>query len=174
LGFSKGVLLDRKAHLTGKFEILDIPREELQREFTSIGNQSSACIEQMEKEIGLVSLAKKTITNTGYIYLIEFGIDYNSMIDRIILSKWFRHPYFFKRLSEFPFLNGRITANYFRNRYIKLISYVAFPVWLPILLHLWLRSRTLKRNLLQVRELSAGMINLLNSAAMKTDPEYLS
>lgn len=173
LGFSKGVLLDKKAHLTGKFEILDIPREELQREFTSIGIQASVCIEQMEKELGLVNLARKTITNTGYIYLIEFGIDYNSMIDRIILSKWFRHPYFLKRLSEFPFLHGRITANYFPNKYVKLISYVVFPVWILILVHLWLKSRSLKRNLQQVRELSAGMVNLLNSAAMKTDPEYL-
>ena len=172
LGFSKGVLLDRKAHLTGKFEILDIPREEIQREFSSITVQASACIEQMDKEIGLVSLAKKTITNTGFIYLIEFGIDYNSLIDRIILSKWFRHPYFSKRLSEFPFLNGRITANYFPNRYVKLVSYVVFPVWALILLHLWLKSRHLKRNLQQVRELSAGMVNLLNSAAIRTDPEY--
>jgi len=174
LGFSRKVILDRKTHLTGKFELLDIPRAELQREFNALGKQAGVCMNQMGKDVTFKSLFKKTITNTGYLYLIELGIDYNSLIDRIILSKWFRHPYFYKRLSEFPYLNGRITANYFPKRFIKVASYIFFPVWLFILLHLWLKSRRLKRNLQQVAALSAGMVNLLNSSAIKTEAEFLT
>jgi lipopolysaccharide export system permease protein len=170
LGLRKGVLLERKAHLTGKFEILEIPRKELQDEFEDIGNQAGHCLELLSLEVTLGSLFKKVLSNTGYTFLIEFGINYNSLIDRIVLSKWFRIPYFRKRISEFPFLNGRLTGKTISNRIFKLVSFIFFPVWVFILFHLWLKIQRLKRNLHQVCELSAGIINLLNSASYKTDP----
>jgi len=43
LGLRKGVLLDKKSHLTGKFEILEIPRTELQEEFAATGKQALRC-----------------------------------------------------------------------------------------------------------------------------------
>jgi lipopolysaccharide export system permease protein len=170
LGLRRGVLLDRKAHLTGKFEILEIQRKELQDEFEDIGRQANNCLELMSKEVSLGSLFKKVLNNTGYTFLIEFGINYNSLIDRIVLSKWFRIPYFRKRISEFPFLNGRITGKTISNRYVKLVSFIVFPVWLFILFHFWIKVQRLKRNLHQVSELSGGIINLLNSTSYKTDP----
>lgn len=171
LGLRKGVLLDKKSHLTGKFEILEIPRKELQDDFADIGKQAIICIELIYRDINLKSLVQKAGGNTGYPFLIEFGINYNSLIDRIVLSKWFRIPYFYKRLSEFPFLNGRITANYFPNKFLKVLSFIFFPVWIFIIIELWLKLQRLKRNLLQVDELSAGIINLLNSSALKIDSD---
>jgi len=171
LGLRKGVLLDKKAHLTGKFEILEIPRKELQEEFGELGKQAIICLDQVYRDIHLGSLPKKLFSNKGYPFLLEFGINYNSLIDRIVLSKWFRMPYFNKRLSEFPFLNGRITAGYFPNRFLKTASFVLFPVWILIFLQLWVKVQRLKRNLRQIEELSAGMINLLNSSALKTESD---
>jgi lipopolysaccharide export system permease protein len=170
LGLKKGVLLESKSHLTGKFDLIDIPRQELQEEFSTIGRQALRCREQFKKE-RLLTLTRKVIKNTGYIDLIEFGADYNSLIDRIVLSKWFRNEYFRKRLGEFPYENGRITAGIFPHRWLRTLSFIVFPSWIFIMLHLWVKSLRLRQNLFRISELSAGMVNLLNSAAIRTDQD---
>jgi lipopolysaccharide export system permease protein len=172
LGLRKSVLLDRKSHLTGKFEIIDIPRNELQDDFTSISQQAVRCGVLLRKEISVLSLARKIISNKGYTNVIEFGVHYNSLIDRIILSQWFRIPYFNKRLTEFPFLNGRLTNNNLYRPFIKWGSLILFPVWIVIFLITWIKVQRMKRSLQLVHELAMGMVNLLNSSAIKTEFEY--
>jgi lipopolysaccharide export system permease protein len=172
LGLRKSVLLDRKAHLTGKFEIINIPRNELQNEFTSISKQAVRCGVQLRKEISALNLARKIISNKGFTNLIEFGVHYNSLIDRIILSQWFRIPYFNKRLTEFPFLNGRLTSNTLCRPIIKWGSLILFPVWIVIFVITWIKVQRMKRSLQLVNELALGMVNLLNSSAIKTEFEY--
>jgi lipopolysaccharide export system permease protein len=172
LGLRKSVLLDRKAHLTGKFEIIDIPRKELQDEFTSISQQAVRCGVLLKKEISPLSLARKIISNKGYTNIIEFGVHYNSLIDRIILSQWFRVPYFKKRLAEFPFLNGRLTHNLLNKPIIKWGSLFLFPVWMILFLITWIKVQRMKRSLHLINELALGMVNLLNSSAIKTEFEY--
>ncbi len=172
LGLRKSVLLDRKAHLTGKFEIIDIPRTELQDEFISISRQAVQCGVLLRKEISALSLARKIFSNKGYTNLIEFGVHYNSLIDRIILSQWFRVPYFHKRLSEFPFLNGRLVHNFLGKPFIKWGSLILFPVAIVIFLITWIKVQRMKRSLQLIHELALGMVNLLNSSAIKTELEY--
>ena len=172
LGLRKSVLLDRKAHLTGKFEIINIPRKELQDDFTSIGQQAIRCRVQLRKEITALSLARKIISNKGFTNLIEFGVHYNSLIDRIILSQWFRIPYFNKRLTEFPFLNGRLTNNNLSRPIVKWGSLILFPIWIVIFTITFVKVQRMKRSLQLVHELAMGMVNLLNSSAIKTEFEY--
>lgn len=173
LGLKKGILLEKKSHLTGKFDLIDIPREEVQAGFTTIAKQAIQCREQFIVEARWFAVARKVANNTGYYHLIEFGADYNSMIDRIVLSKWFRNEYFRKRVSEFPYVNGRITAGIFPHKSLRTLSFIFFPSWIFIMLYLWLRAYRLKRNLAMVAELSTGMVNLLNSAAVKIDQEQV-
>jgi lipopolysaccharide export system permease protein len=173
LGLRKSVLMDRKTHLTGKFEIINIPRKELQDEFTSISKQAVLCGVQLRKEISFPSLARKIFSNIGYTNLIEFGVHYNSLIDRIILSQWFRVPYFNKRLTEFPFLNGRLTSNFLHKPFIKWGSLILFPVWIIIFIVTWIKVQRMKRSLHLVHELAMGMVNLLNSSAIKTEFEFI-
>jgi hypothetical protein len=171
LGLRKGILLDKKAHLTGKFDLIEIPRIELQQNFSAIAKQARACLEKMKSDSSLFSLAGKAVHKTPYMHLIEFEIHYNSLIDLIILSKWFRNPYFKKRISEFPIINGRIVGRYFPNKFLKIASFVFFPIWILIIIHLWIRVNRLRRGLQQVNELCTGMVNLLNSSAIKIDVE---
>jgi lipopolysaccharide export system permease protein len=172
LGLRKSVLLDRKAHLTGKFEIIDIPRKELQDDFTSISQEAVRCGVQLLKETSMLSLARKIISNQGYTNVIEFAVHYNSLIDRIILSQWFRIPYFNKRLTEFPFLNGRLTNNILYRPLVKWGTLILFPVWILIFLITWIKVYRMNRSLQLVHELAMGMVNLLNSSAIKTEFEY--
>jgi hypothetical protein len=115
----------------------------------------------------------KSFKNTGYFNLVEFGIHYNSFIDQVILSTWFRIPYFEKRITEFPLINGRITSTIFTKPIPRWIALIVFPIAFIRLVHLKIKILRLKHNLKQVIDLSAGMINLLNSTALKIDAYIL-
>jgi lipopolysaccharide export system permease protein len=172
-GLRKGVLLDKKAHIAGRFELIDIPRTTLQSQFTTISEMAGNCLESLKTDCSWPVLLKKAYTNTGLFYLIEFGIHYNSIIDQVILSKWFRIPYFQKRLAEFPFINGRIAEPLLKNKYLRWAHLILLPFGLLRLLHLRIKVMHIRRNLKKVMELSSGMINLLNSSALKIDADYL-
>jgi lipopolysaccharide export system permease protein len=171
-GLRKGFLLEKKSHIVGKFELIDLPKNELQKGFIEISNMAGQCIEQLKTDDNLVKLIGKSLHNTGYYYLVEFGVHYNSFVDQVILSKWFRIPYFEKRLTEFPPINGRITSTVFIKPSLRWIALIIFPVGVIRLIHLKLKVNRLNRNLKQVIDLSAGMVNLLNSNALK--PEAFS
>jgi hypothetical protein len=100
-------------------------------------------------------LFKKAFTNTGFFYLIEFGIHYNSFIDQVILSKWYRIPYFRKRLSEFPFINGRISDPLLRKRFLRWMQIVLFPLGILRLLHVKIWVMHIQQNLKKTTELSS-------------------
>jgi len=168
-GLRKGVLLEKKSHIVGKFDLIDIPRGQLQSGFTDISNMALNCLELLKNDGKLTMLAGKSFQNTGYFYLVEFGIHYNSFIDQVILSKWFRIPYFEKRITEFPLINGRITSSIFTKPQLRLIALIIFPIAVIRILHLKVKIHRLQTNLKQVVELSAGMVNLLNSTALKLE-----
>jgi lipopolysaccharide export system permease protein len=168
-GLRKGILLEKKSHITGKFELIELTRTQLQTGFTTIHEMAARYLELLKADAGLFNLAKKSFENSGLFYLIEFGIHYNSFIDQVILSKWYRIPYFQKRIAEFPIINGRITSEIFTKRALIWFSVIIFPVGLIRLIHLRLKIQHIRRNLKQVMELSTGMVNLLNSSALKVD-----
>lgn len=168
-GLRKGLLMERKAHVAGKFELIDIPRSEVQKGFIEVSNMAEKCLELLKTDGKFSRLAVKWFHNTGYFYLVEFGIHYNSFIDQVILSKWFRIPYFEKRVSEFPPINGRIKSTSFKKPLYKWLSLIVFPVSLILIMHLNAKVRRLKKNLRMVIDLSGGMVNLLNSNAIKIE-----
>jgi lipopolysaccharide export system permease protein len=170
-GLRKGALLEKKEHITGKFELIEIPRAKLQNDFKTISDMAASCSEQLDSDATWINLARKSFQNTGYFYLLEFGIHYNSFIDQVILSSWFRIPYFEKRLEEFPLINGRITSEIFKKKELRWIALILFPVAIFRIIHLKFKIHRISRNLSQVTELSAGMINLLNSSALKNAEE---
>ncbi len=172
-GLRKGILLEKKIHIAGRFELIEIPKTQLQSGFTSIHKLAAGCLESLKNDAGLLTLARKSFENTGFFYLIEFGIHYNSFIDQIILSKWFRIPYFKKRLAEFPLMDGRITSTIFTKRALIWFSVIVLPVGLVRLIHLKLKIQHIRRNLKQVLELSTGMVNLSNSSALRNDAENM-
>jgi lipopolysaccharide export system permease protein len=172
-GLRKGILLEKKAHITGRFELIEIPGTQLQTEFTAICEMASGCLESLRTDAGWVNLVKKSFENTGFYHLIEFGVHYNSFIDQVILSKWYRIPYFQKRMAEFPFIDGKITSALFTKRALIWLSVIVFPIGLLRLIHLKVKVQHINRNLKQVMELSAGMVNLLNSSALRTDAESM-
>jgi len=172
-GLREGILLEKKSHIIGKFELIEIPRDHVQKDFTIISEQALRCIEKLKIDGRWSNLAKKSFENTGYFYLLEFGVHYNSFIDQLILSKWFRIPYFEKRLTEFPLISGRITSSIFTRKIFRWGALIIFPIAIIRIIHLKVKIHRLRKNLKQVADLSAGMINLMNSSALKIDADIL-
>lgn len=168
-GLKSGILLEKKINYTGRFELNDIPKSTLQLQFTEIIHMAEDCLSSLRNDSRWSVLFKKAFTNTGFFYLIEFGIHYNSFLDTVILSTWFRIPYFQKRLSEFPLINGRIAEPTLRNRFLLWAHRVIFPLGLMRLIHLRIRIMHIRRDLKKVMELSSGMINLINSSVVRTE-----
>lgn len=171
-GLRKGLILEKKTHITGRFELTEIPRARLQDEFMTISEMAAGCIASLKTDARLLVLARKSITNTGFFYLVEFAVHYNSFIDQVILSKWFRIPYFQKRLEEFPFMAGRITNPVLRNKLFLWAHIFIFPLALLRIVRVSLRVMHIRRNLKRIIDLSAGMINLLNSSALKPNQDF--
>jgi lipopolysaccharide export system permease protein len=172
-GLRKGILLEKKTHVAGRFELIEIPRTHLQEGFTNINQMASDCLKSLKTDASWSNLAKKSFENTGFIYLVEFGIHYNSFIDQVILSKWFRNPYFQKRLTEFPFIIGRINSTIFTKRTLIWFSVIVFPIAMIRLIHLKWKVQHIKRSLKQLMGLSTGMVNLLNSSAIRVEAENM-
>jgi len=170
LGLRKNYLLEKKAHLTGKFQLIDMVREEVQQEFQMLGHDAAQVLENLKRESNLRNLIVQAYTCKGSEYLIEFSVHYNSLIDRLILSNWYRIPYFAKRLAEFPVITGRVTRGLIRHDWLRLVSVFLLPVFLIRLIKTAASRHRMKRHLSRIAELSTGMVNLLNSSAMKSIP----
>jgi lipopolysaccharide export system permease protein len=169
MGLKKGILLEKKESVAGKFELIEIPKEELQEEFRAMSKLAASCLESLKTETKLYNLHKKIMNNHELLSIHEFEKEYNKLIDRIIMSEWFRIPYFRKRLSEYPYISGNITSVIFTKKFYLWISVIVFPVGLARVFHFKMKVQRTRMKLKQVVDLSAGMINLLNSSALKAE-----
>lgn len=170
-GLRKREILEKKTHIMGRFDLIDMPRNLLQSEFRKLSDMADECEKALFENMRWTVLINKIYTNTSYFHLIEFGIHYNSLLDQVILSKWFRIPYFQKRIAEFPVFDGRTTDRFLKYKYINKASVIIFPIGLIRLVILNIRIHRICRNLQQIMALSSGMINLLNSTALKIDTD---
>ncbi len=166
-GLRRGYAMEKKSHILGRFELNEIERTHLQTDFKAMGDMALTTADAIKKDAGWLKLTAKSFRNEGYPYLIEFGIHYNAFLDMIILSQWFKIPYFEKRISEFPAINGRITSEIFTKKWLRLLAVIIFPIAIIRIIHLKIKIRILQRNIKQVADLSSGMINLLNSSTYR-------
>ncbi len=166
-GLIRNTALDNKSHILGRFELDEIERTQLQTEFKTIGDLALMTADTLKKDSGWMKIAVKSYENEGYAYLLEFGVHYNAFLDMVILSQWFRIPYFEKRLGEFPGIDGKMTSEIFTRKWLRQLGVVIFPIALVRIIHLKIKVRILQRNIRQVVSLSSGMINLLNSSTFR-------
>jgi lipopolysaccharide export system permease protein len=170
LGLQKDWILDKKAYLAGKFDFLEISKTQLQDNFRLLNELAVTCQKQLKADLSPARIMKKMMDNSGYACLIEFGIHYNGIFHEVILSKWYRVPYFQKRLSEFPNLDFKIRSRY-SGKLGWIISFVLFPVGLLRFIIYTMTIRKIIKNLHTIAELSSGMVNLLDRSIMNIDIE---
>lgn len=172
-GLRRGIILERKAHITGKFELIEMPLHDLQNGFLQISQMADDCVARLKKDMGFLRVLNMALRNQGLPYLAEFGVHYNAFIDQLLLTKWFRISYFQKRIAEFPFMRGRLHEPVFLNPFLQWTLIVVVPFLIARMLQIYFKSNRIRRNLSRVKELSAGMINLTNRAAMRIENDPL-
>jgi len=168
-GLRKSLLLENKSHITGKFELLDLPKEKLQSGFVELTRNARSCIKSINTDIKWGKVARIAYHNSNLMYLVEFCIHYNSMMDEIILSKWYRDDYFQKRIGEFPYMHGRINSFIFNKKAVHWLAVLLFPVGLIRIIHVRILLSRIKYQLNQIISLSSGMVNLLNSSVSRIE-----
>jgi len=169
LGLKKKSILEKKEHLAGKFDYIELNRADIKTEFQMLRDYAKECSENLNENSGFKKLVNQAYNNCNYSFLLEFKIHYYAFIDRIMPSLWYRIPYFKKRLGEFPDVNFYTSRNYYKSSVFRKISLFVFPLFLFRLLQFYIDRRNIKQNLILITGLSSGMINLLNSSAIKTD-----
>lgn len=168
LGLKKSSLIEAKANIAGKFDYIDIDKSEVQDNFRYLTKQVLYCSEKLSEDASLKSIFNSIMENKSYGYLIELGIDYNGIFHGLMLSNWYRIPYFQKRLQEFPVLHYKTNSRLFCSKTFRKLSVVIFPVFIIRLAHYLISIRRLKRELSLIASLSNGMINLLDRAIIKS------
>jgi len=168
LGLRKSSLVEAKSNIAGKFEYIDVEKTAVQDNFRYLLGQVSNCAERLNEDTTLKGIYRKIMDNKSYDYLIELGIEYNSIFHDLMLSNWYRIPYFQKRLQEFPVLHYKTNSRFFNVRSVRKLSLVFFPVFLTRFAYYLISIRRLKRELSMIASLSNGMINLLDRAIIKS------
>lgn len=168
LGLRKSSIVEVKSNIAGKFEYIDVEKNVVQDNFRYLLRQVAKCTERLCEDTTLKGIYRKIMDNKSYDYLIELGIEYNSIFHELMLSNWYRIPYFQKRLQEFPVLHYKTNSSLFTAKSIRKLSVILFPVFLVRFAYYLISIRRLKRELSLIASLSNGMINLLDRAIIKS------
>ncbi|MBN2482414.1 MAG: LptF/LptG family permease [Bacteroidales bacterium] len=171
LGLRKNQMIEKKAYLTGKFDYVFIQKTELQNSFRYIGELAGDCREKLINDCSPGKIIRKIMENKSYDYLIELGVHYNGLFHEILLSNWFRVPYFQKRIGEFPALQYKTNHRYFSSKKFRIFSIIIFPVFIVRFIQYIIVVRKLRKKLQVIADLSFGMITLLDRSIMNIDFE---
>jgi len=171
IGLQKDRMLDKKVYLAGKFDFLDISKSQLQEEFHLLGELAGTCQEQLRMDSTPVNIIRKMRDNTGYACLIELGVHYNGIFHEVMLSEWYRIPYFQKRLGEFPNLDFKFRSRYPGSKLGWIVAAVLFPILLYRFVFFTWKIRKIRKKLHTIAQLSYGIVNLLDRSVMNAEFE---
>jgi lipopolysaccharide export system permease protein len=168
LGLKKSMIAETKSYLAGKFDYVDIEKSEVQDYFRNLVNQAGSSLEKLEEDTSLKKIFKRIMTNRSYEYMIETGVMYNGVFHDVMLSNWYRMPYFKKRIEEFPVLHYKTNSKSYTKKWANTLSIIVFPVFIFRFIKYLSRLRRLRKELQLISSLSNGMVNLLDRAIIKS------
>lgn len=151
IGIDKHHILDKKIYLSGKFQIIDLARNDLRSILQSLSHQSSSCRKSISKNISLKNIYNQLVHPQPDDRLNDLIVSYNHFFEKIVMSKWFSIKYIRDRLQEFPILEPPGKFKLPVNRGLRLIVIIVFPVFLTygILYYISLRRTLLKLDFIE-------------------------
>lgn len=151
IGIDKHHMLDKKIYLSGKFQIIDLSRDDLRSLLQSLSAQSSLCRESLRENRSPGNIFKQLLHPKADDCLNDLIVSYNHFFEKIVMSKWFSIKYIRERLQEFPVfeLPGRIKLPVKKG--LRLMTMIIFPVFLTycILYFISLRKTLSKLDFLE-------------------------
>jgi hypothetical protein len=169
LGIDKRNILDKKIHLSGKFTVLDLSRDELQSMLQTLSNGAAACEKTQREKIRLRSIVKQLLRPSPDEELNRFIATYNQSVEKIVMSKWLGIKYILDRLHEFPLLEPPNKYKLPEKRRRRILVLAVFPVFLIfILLNYIYLHRTISR-LEYIREKTVFLSDSLENPSLLID-----
>ena len=130
IGIDKRNILDKKIYLSGKFQIIDLSRDDLRSMLLSLSSEASECNKSIRRRIRPRKIVQHLLHPGQDDRLLELITSYNVFFDQIVMSKWFNIRYIRDRLQEFPVLGPPDKYKLpVKNRYRTLVL-IVFPVFL--------------------------------------------
>jgi lipopolysaccharide export system permease protein len=134
LGIDKRNMLDKKIYLSGKFQIIDLSRNELQSMLKLMSQNARTCEKTQRKKIKLQNIVKQLLHPVPDDELKRFIGTYNESVEKIVMSKWLGIKYVLDRLHEFPVVESPDKYKLPANKNLRMAILVLFPVFLTYIL----------------------------------------
>jgi len=146
LGIDKHHMLDKKIYLSGKFQIIDLSRDDLRLMLSSLSVQASECRKSTSGRTRPRKIIHQLLYPEYDNNLAALIGSYSIFFDKIVMSKWFNLKYIRDRLQEFPVLGFTDRYKLPEKKGLRMIVLIIFPVFLTyvILRYISLR-RTIKK-----------------------------
>jgi lipopolysaccharide export system permease protein len=171
LGIDKRNMLDKKIYLSGKFEIIDLSRDELRSMLKSLSLDAEACKKSQHEKIRFLKIVKQILHPQPDDELNHFIGTYNESVEKIVMSKWHGIKYILDRLHEFPVLENPDKYILPVKKSLRVSVLVVFPVFLTyVLLNFIYLHKTITR-LEFIKDKAAFLSESLENPSLLIDLE---
>jgi lipopolysaccharide export system permease protein len=171
-GIEKTTMLDKKIHLTGKFDYSEIKKESLIESFDRL---IALCVKsrgEIRQNIRFKNLLKRYPSldiDTGESFA-KLGELYNNIFEDSINSRWVRISYIKSKFAELPYVNFRAQEDIIPKKIEKTMA-IIFPVGALVLVVNILRKLHISKKLVNIEKLSQSIINGLNNPTLIAELE---
>lgn len=146
IGIDKHHMLDKKIYLSGKFQYVDLPKDELQSMLSSLSAQAAECRKSIRANAGFRKVMQHILHPDFNEKLAALIGSYSMFFDQIVMSKWFSIQYVRDRLQEFPVLGMPDRFRLPEKKGLRTLILIVFPVFLTyVLLYYVSLHRTVKK-----------------------------
>ena len=173
LGFEKTTMLEKKIHLTGKFDYTEIEKDRVIESFNKLKDLSVTSRSEILQNLKLKNIIKNYPSldiPTGKA-LSKLDVLYNFIFDSSINSRWVKISYIKSKFAEFPYINLQVQQNLFPKR-VEIAMAIIFPVGMAVLLVNVLRKYNIARKLALIEKLSQSIMNGLNNPTLISELDF--
>ncbi len=166
IGIDKHHMLDKKIYLSGKFQIIDLSRDELRSMLSSLSAQASECRKFIRERTSPGKIIHQLLHpefDDGLAALIG---SYSVFFDQIVMSKWFNIKYIRDRLQEFPVLGLPDRYKLPENKSLRILMLAIFPVFLAYIFLHYVSLRRIARKLQFIEEKTKFLSDSLENPSL--------
>ena len=173
LGFEKTTMLEKKIHLTGKFDYTEIEKDRVIESFSKLKDLSLKSRSEILQNLKLKNIIKNypSLDIPAGKTLSKFDVLYNFIFDSSINSRWVKISYIKSKFAEFPYINFQAQQDLFPKK-VEIAMAIIFPVGVAVLIVNVFRKFYVARKLALIEKLSQSIINGLNNPTLISELDF--
>jgi lipopolysaccharide export system permease protein len=169
IGIDKYHMLDKKIYLSGKFQVVDLSRDELQSMLISLSSQASACRKTLRAQTSIQKIIHQLHHPAFNDELAALIGAYSIFFDQIVMSKWFSIQYIRDRLQEYPVLGMQERYKLPGKKGLRILTFIIFPVFFTYVFLRYLSLRRTRRKLQFIEEKMKYLCESLQNPSVLID-----